>query len=114
MPATFINESLDRMGLNVFSSVLFPILPTVDDVRETTNGGKRWIDESRVLTPDSKKQYIAKLDELMKKTARVAKIGAVFAREYQYIVAAELPGDGTMKTDASVKVPTIYQPKTEE
>ena len=110
MPATFINESLDRLGLNVFSSVHFPILPSLDDVRETINGGKRWIDESRVLKPDIKKQYIAKLDELMKKTARVAKVGAVFAREYQYIVAAELPGYGKMKKE-SVKEPTIYQPK---
>mmetsp|Transcript_6875 Transcript_6875/g.11245 ORF Transcript_6875/g.11245 Transcript_6875/m.11245 type:complete len:486 (-) Transcript_6875:164-1621(-) len=113
VPATFINESLDRLGLTVFSSVHFPILPTLDDVRETTNGGKRWIDESRVLTPDSKKQYIAKLDELMTKTARVAKIGAVFAREYQYVIAAELPGNGAMKKE-SLKEPTIYQPKTEQ
>lgn len=57
-----------------------------------------------------KKQYMAKLDELMKRTVRVAKIGAVFAREYQYIVAAELPGDGTMKKE-SVLEPTVYQPK---
>ena len=110
VPATFINKSLDKLGLNVFSSVLFPILPTLDDVREATNSGKSWIAESKVLTPDTKKQYTAKLDTLMKRVARVAKVGAVFAREYQYIVAAELPGDGKM-TKGSVIEPTIYEPK---
>jgi len=110
VPATFINKSLDKLGLNVFSSVLFPILPTLDDVREATNSGKSWIAESTVLTPDTKKQYTTKLDTLMKRVARVAKVGAVFAREYQYIVAAELPGDGKM-TKASVIEPTIYEPK---
>ena len=49
----------------------------------------------------------------MTKTARVAKIGAVFAREYQYVIAAELPGNGAMKKE-SLKEPTIYQPKTEQ
>ncbi|KAK1740478.1 hypothetical protein QTG54_008573 [Skeletonema marinoi] len=113
VPATFINKSLDRLGLSVFSSVHFPIIPTLDDVRETTNGGKQWIEESRALKPDMKKQYMTKLDDLVKRTARVAKVGAVFAREYQYIVAAELPGDGNKKKE-SVKQPTVYQPKTEQ
>ncbi len=53
---------------------------------------------------------MTKLDALMKRTARVAKVGAVFAREYQYIVAAELPCDGMMKKE-SVIDPTVYQPK---
>ena len=60
-----------------------------------------------------KKQYMTKLDDLVKRTARVAKVGAVFAREYQYIVAAELPNDGEKKKE-SVKQPTVYQPKTEQ
>eukprot|EP00984_Skeletonema_dohrnii_P036885 scaffold38362_cov283-Skeletonema_dohrnii-CCMP3373.AAC.1 len=49
---------------------------------------------------------MTKLDDLVKRTARVAKVGAVFAREYQYIVAAELPIDGNKKK-ASVKEPTV-------
>ena len=109
MPATFINESLDKLGLNVISSTHFQTLPTLDDVRGTTNDGKRWINESRALEPDVKKQYIAKLDDLMKRTSRVAKIGAVFAKEYQYIVAAEMPSDGEKKE--SVKKPSVYVPK---
>lgn len=110
VPATFINKSLDSLGLNVLSSVHFPISPTLDDVRETTNGGKSWIDESDMLQSDMKKQYIDNLDDLVRRTARVAKVGAVFAREYQYIVAAELPGDGTMKKESVIE-PTLYQPK---
>ncbi len=113
MPATFINESLDRIGLNVISSVHFPVLPSLDDVRETTDGGKRWIDESAALKPDSKKEYRAKLDDLLKRITRVAKVGAVFAREYQYVIAAELPSSDGKKKE-SVKQPTVYQPKTKQ
>lgn len=114
MPATFINESLERIGLNVISSVHFPVLPSLDDVRETTDGGKRWINEStKALKPDIKKEYTTKLDDLLKRITRVAKVRAVFAREYQYVVAAELPSDGKKKKE-SVKQPTIYQPKTTE
>ena len=65
------------------------------------------------MKPDVKKEKTAKLDELLKRMSRVAKVSrdVVLARQYEYVIAAELPiDDGKKKT--SVTEPTIYQPKT--
>ena len=113
LPATWINRNLSRLGLDVFSSVRFPVKPTYDDIRETVNEGIQWIneDESGALTHAIKGQYSDMLMGLLKKIEGVARRGPIFAGEHQYIIAAELPRDGKKEDPGMPIEPTVYNPK---
>ena len=41
IPATWINRNLDRLGLNVFSSTLFPAKASYDDIEVTVNDASK-------------------------------------------------------------------------
>ncbi|KAL9185665.1 hypothetical protein ACHAXT_003442 [Thalassiosira profunda] len=112
VPAAWINKSLVGLGLDVFSSVRFPVKPTYDDMSETVEEALTWMDEadSQALTASIQNRYKQELNQMLNRLSEVARDGPIFAGEYQYIIAAELPEDGGTRGDVVVES-TIYQPK---
>lgn len=111
MPATWINRNLHRLGLNVFSSTVFPTEPSFFDIEETVNDALEWVEENQP-SGAIRKQYQKTLSNLMDKAREATKDGPVYAGERQYIIAAELPASGKDKRSLpKVDEPTIYEPK---
>ena len=117
MPATWIIRTLDRLGVNVFSSTLFPAKAAYEDMAQTVGDAIEWIEEEADDGGDEmwagiKGQYMEMLEELLETAEAVAGRGPVYGGEDQYIIAAKLPLDGEKKDDNSPLIaPTVYEPK---
>ena len=140
VPATWINRNLDRLGLNVFSSTLFPAKASYDDIEVTVNDASKsliylliypcsfhthmyksfilyiraflveWIDEEFEDDAGIKGHYMQMLERYLDVAKGVASRGPVYSGENQYIIAAKLPMNGENKEDKPLIKPTTYQP----
>lgn len=91
LSAKWINRTLDRLGCPVFSSTLFPVEYSLDDMEDTINEAREWIDDHEGASSNFKKQYHEMLAGLESHVEDAMSDGPVFAGEHTYIVGAHLP-----------------------
>ena len=117
VPATWVNRNLDRLGVNVFSSTLFPAKASYDDVAVTVNDAIEWIHEEFDDGGDEtwmrvKDQYTHILEGLLEEVGEVAGDSSIYAGEDQYIIAAKMPLADEKKDDSvPLLQPTNYVTK---
>jgi len=108
LSAKWIERTLTRLGLNVYSSTLFPVHYDYEDMLKTVVEVKDWI-SGLELSSDKpnrgiKKHYRRLLDELKEKLPEEP----VFAGEHTYVIAAELPKK--KRRESGNGLPSAFEP----
>ena len=92
LPATWVHRTTKRLGLNIFSSTLFPTYYTQYDMFSLIEEAKEWVEFLKgEFDRKTEESFLSVLDSLNARVEQVMDGEEVFTGGYDYVIAAEFP-----------------------
>ncbi|KAL7543508.1 hypothetical protein ACHAXR_012794 [Thalassiosira sp. AJA248-18] len=111
LPASWVHRNMAKLGLNVYSSTLFPIYHAFGDLSSVIAEATEWVDDLE-SDDETKRGFYKVLFDLYQRGEDIAAYDSTFfAGGYKYIVTAELPSLSSKPLTTVVDAPIEYEYK---